>query len=301
MSTPENSKREHPSTYVVQDRSNEEELTRVKFQDQMMTTAMGGPLPEQPDSSLFRRVLDVGCGTGNWLMETARSFPTIQVLIGVDISIRMVDYARQQSEDDASLAQRVQFSSMDALRLLEFQDHFFDLVNERFAVSYLRTWDWDKFLRECIRVTRHGGVVRFTESQIAADSNSPALNQLNSFMLQAFYGAGHLWTLDRNSVISELPNQFSQHGLQDIHTRAYNLSFHAGTEQGDLFVADMARGYRTVLPFLKKWTKLPDTYEEIYQQALREMQRPDFEASQTLLTIWGTTPRKSMKPPALRD
>lgn len=35
----------------------------------MVTKAMGGALPEQADPTLFRRVLDIGCGTGGWLIE----------------------------------------------------------------------------------------------------------------------------------------------------------------------------------------------------------------------------------------
>lgn len=47
-----------------------EELERRAIQDQMVPTAMGGVLPEQSDSAAFRRVLDVGSGSGNWLIET---------------------------------------------------------------------------------------------------------------------------------------------------------------------------------------------------------------------------------------
>ncbi len=72
MSQRENSRQEHPSTYVVQDRSNREELARLQLQDDLMTQGMGGVLPEQPDPASLRRVLDVGCGTGGWLIETAR-------------------------------------------------------------------------------------------------------------------------------------------------------------------------------------------------------------------------------------
>jgi ubiquinone/menaquinone biosynthesis C-methylase UbiE len=79
-------RKEHPSTYIVQDRNNEEELTRLKLQDQMFSAAMGGPLSEQPDPPRFRRVLDVGCGTGGWLIEVARIYPSIELLIGVDES-----------------------------------------------------------------------------------------------------------------------------------------------------------------------------------------------------------------------
>src|SRR5712664_3745956 len=39
---------EHPSTYVVQDRSNEDELLRLQLQDHLLTSAMGGVMPEEP-------------------------------------------------------------------------------------------------------------------------------------------------------------------------------------------------------------------------------------------------------------
>jgi hypothetical protein len=42
MSTPTDPRREHPSTYVVQDRGNVEELTRLQLQDHLITTSMGG-------------------------------------------------------------------------------------------------------------------------------------------------------------------------------------------------------------------------------------------------------------------
>jgi hypothetical protein len=50
----------------------------------------------------------------------------------------------------------------------------------------------------------------------------------------------------------------------------------------------MAHVFRLFLPFYRKWTRIPDNYEEIYQQALREMQQPDFVATWTYLTLWGT-------------
>jgi SAM-dependent methyltransferase len=65
--------RELASTYFVQDKSNQEEMKRLEIQDTMLTTGMGGVLPELADPSQLRRVLDVGCGTGGWLL--ARLYP----------------------------------------------------------------------------------------------------------------------------------------------------------------------------------------------------------------------------------
>ena len=66
---------------LVLDRSNQQEMTRLEIQDRMLTNSMGGVLPEVADPSLLRRVLDVGCGPGGWLFETARTYPTIEQLI----------------------------------------------------------------------------------------------------------------------------------------------------------------------------------------------------------------------------
>ena len=77
---------EQPSTYFVQDRSNKAERERVTLQDQMLTQSMGGVLPEQPDPTAFHNILDVGCGTGCWLIEAAKTYPEVKRLVGVDIS-----------------------------------------------------------------------------------------------------------------------------------------------------------------------------------------------------------------------
>src|SRR5689334_19537029 len=69
---PREKKQELPSTYIVQDRSNREELIRLDEQDRLITSVMGVFLPEQEDPGSFQRVLDVGCGTGGWLINLAK-------------------------------------------------------------------------------------------------------------------------------------------------------------------------------------------------------------------------------------
>ncbi|HLI71594.1 MAG TPA: class I SAM-dependent methyltransferase [Ktedonobacteraceae bacterium] len=289
MATPSNHHSEHPSTYVVQDRSNEEELKRLQIQDHLITTHMGGVLPEQPDPARFQRVLDVGCGTGDWLIEAAKTYPTMKLLVGVDVSRTFVEYARIQAEA-CRVDDRVEFQVMDALRMLEFPTGFFDLVNLRFGVSWLRTWDWPKLLQEFQRVARAGGVIRISERGAVKSSSSAALLQIEQIAVRAFSQAGYFFAPHGDSVIDELARLLNQHGLQQVQTRAYALEFRGDTDEGQSFAEDYQRAYRTIAPFLQKWTCVPDNYEDIYQEMVKEMHQPDCVTIWNLLTVWGTRP-----------
>jgi ubiquinone/menaquinone biosynthesis C-methylase UbiE len=288
MSTPNNPR---PGTYFVYDRSNEEEYTRLNIQDQLITTSMGGVLPEQPDPTIFKRVLDVACGTGGWLIEAARTYPDMSRLVGVDINKPLLGYAQAQAEAH-QVSDRVQFRAMDALLILEFPWEYFDLVNMRFGWSFLRTWNWPKILNELQRVTRPGGVIRITESDMIVPHGSPALQRLLDLFFAAMCNAGHFFVEERTGVTSELPRLLPLHGFLNVQTRAHRLIYRAGTEEGRLFYEDMKHVFRVVVPFLRKWASLPDDYEAIYQLALIEMQQPGFEATWNLLTAWGNPSRR---------
>lgn len=287
MSDPVNPRKEHPSTYFVQDRSREEELARLQIQGQIFTRGMGGALPEQQNPVAFQRVLDVGCGTGSWLIEVAKTYPDIALLVGVDVSSRMLEYARAQAAEQ-QVGDRIEFRVMDALRMLEFPAGYFDLVNHRSASSWLRTWDWANLLQEYRRVCKPDGTIRITESDFNLESSSPAYNRLNDLCFQALNRAGHYFAPEGNGVISQLGPLLHQQGLQNVQTRTHRLEFRASTPEGQHFAEDMRLAYRTLIPFMQKWIRLPKDYETIYQQAVAEMQQPDFVAKVDLLTAWGT-------------
>ena len=279
--------KDNPSTYWVQDRSNKEEMARLHTQDQMVTAGMGGVLPEQSDPTRFQSILDVGCGTGNWLIEAARTYPSMSRLVGVDISERMIKYAREQAKTQR-MDERVEFHVMDALSKLEFPDASFDLVNHRLGMGYLRTWDWPNLLQQYRRVCRPEGTIRITECNVH-ESNSQAVNRLTDLFTHALSQSGHLLIEgDSNSVINGLAGLLRQHaGIRDVQTRAYKLEYRPGPPQWQSFYEDSKLLFRTFVPFIRKWSHLPDDYEILYQQALSEMQRSDFLATWSLLTAWG--------------
>ena len=286
---PANSRQELESTYFVQDRSNRDEMTRVRDQDQLLTTMMGGVLPEQPDPAKFEHVLDVGCGMGGWLIEVARSYPGIKRLVGIDISKRMVDYARQQVKAQ-QMDDRVEFYVMDALRPLEFPDDSFDLVNQRLGMSWVRTWEWPKLLDEYHRVVRRSGIIRLTEAEWRRESsNSPAAARLGQLLLQALHRAGNYFTSEPDGVTSRLTGLLHQYAdVWDQQTRLHTVVYQAGTSEWQGFYEDTRLIFQTLQPFLRKWTQVPDDYEQLYQQMLMQMQQPDFTLTTSILTAWGT-------------
>jgi ubiquinone/menaquinone biosynthesis C-methylase UbiE len=283
------------STYFVQDRNSQEELGRLILQDRMTTTVMGGVLPEQGDPSKFRRVLDIGCGPGGWLLEVAQAYPQIEKLYGIDISSMIIHHARQQAEQQNMMTgpkERVEFLSMDALLVLEFPHDFFDLVNFRFGVSFMRQWDWPKMLSEMNRVTRTGGIVRIVDGETnVLFSESKALSQFYELMTRALFRAGHLFKEERSGLIDELPGLLVRSGFQKIETRESVIEYRAGTELGDTWIKDVMYMFRTFRPFLHRYGCDPKDCDEICKQATQDMQQPGFTASYRLVTTWATNPK----------
>lgn len=103
------------NTYVI-DAESAAEMARLMRQDQLMTSGMGGVLPEI-DLNGVQHVLDLACGPGGWPLEVAYTYSDIEV-VGVDISERMIAYASAQ----AQVQQRanVSFQVMDILKPLAF-------------------------------------------------------------------------------------------------------------------------------------------------------------------------------------
>jgi ubiquinone/menaquinone biosynthesis C-methylase UbiE len=279
---------EYGGTYFVQDRQNQREMRRLIVQDQMVTRAMGGVLPEQPAPASFQRILDIGCGTGGWLLELAETYPTIS-LAGIDINRNMIEYARERALA-RNVAERTEFRVMDALLILEFPPAYFDLVNLRFSISFMRTWDWPKMLSGMLRVARPDGVIRITDNDILHHSNSPALTQLDEIAICALHQAGHLFTREGTGLTAHLARLLQQHGCQQVQTQSYALEFRTGTEAGQAYYEDMAHVFQTTRPFIQKWGCAPADYDAIYQRALQEMQQPDFHSTWNLLTAWGRVP-----------
>jgi ubiquinone/menaquinone biosynthesis C-methylase UbiE len=113
-------------------------------------------LHELLGSGLFApetRVLDVGCGTGNYAAALTES--TSCLVSGVDPAARMLEWAR-----DAAPWQSLEQGTAESL---PFGDDLFDVVISTDVIHHIA--DRDAYFREAFRVLRPGGhVVTVTDS-----------------------------------------------------------------------------------------------------------------------------------------
>jgi ubiquinone/menaquinone biosynthesis C-methylase UbiE len=286
--SPHPRKKGQPGTYVMNDRQGKDDLKRLESQARLFTALMGGPLSEQSDPTIFQQALDIGSGSGSWAIEAAETYPTLS-LTGIDINQTMINYANEQAKT-SQVDDRVKFLVMDALRKLDFPDASFDLVNLRLGLSFIRTWDWPTLINEMLRVTRPGGTIKLTDTEVMHNGNSPALKELTEMSLCAFFRAGHLFTEESSGLTAHLPRLLTQYGCQQVQSKAYYLESQANTPNGQLFFEDIKQIFSLVRPFLQKWGCAPKNYDEIYQQALIEMQQSDFYFIWNLHSAWGITP-----------
>tara|TARA_E500000178_G_scaffold109657_1_gene109380 strand:- start:709 stop:1368 length:660 start_codon:yes stop_codon:yes gene_type:complete len=101
-------------------------------------------------------ILEIGCGTGRNLIQTAAAYPSVH-LYGVDISRAMLDTANQQITR-AGLRPRVQLAQADA-RDFDPESLFgqarFDRVFFSFSLSMIP--EWQRALQHGLRLTKDTG------------------------------------------------------------------------------------------------------------------------------------------------
>jgi len=120
------------------------------------------------ESAASRRVLDYGCGTGDWGLMLAGEGADVTLL---DLSPVAIELALRRASV-SGVADRVRGLARDASDLSCFRDEEFDLIYASAAVHH--TLKYPNALNELMRVLRPGGKLVLAETY----GNNPILNSL---------------------------------------------------------------------------------------------------------------------------
>lgn len=280
---------ESKGSYFI-DAEDSSEMARLLDQDMLVTRSMGGLFPERADDlDHIHTILDVACGPGGWVLRVAREYPHVQVT-GVDISERMVGYARSHAQ--ARGLPNAHFKVMNVLQPLDFPDNSFDLVNARTLVGLMTPQTWPTLLHELARVSRHGGTLRLTEFEMPM-TNSPAYERISSLVLQAMHKAGRSFSPDGRyfTLTPMLGLLLQEASCRDIQKKPHLVDFSAGTEAHEGYVQDLMVAFTLIVPFLTQLNMISENeFELLHQQMIGEMMADRFCAFAYGVTVWGTHP-----------
>ncbi|CCM00104.1 uncharacterized protein FIBRA_02131 [Fibroporia radiculosa] len=111
-----------------------------------------------------RKVLDIGCGNGIWVIEAAKKWMDTQ-FVGIDLEKCQPDLTRPEYELE-NYSQRIEWQHIDFLEPLPFATGEFDFV--RFCVIGLAVPEdeWQYLIEECARVLAPNGVLEAIEEDL---------------------------------------------------------------------------------------------------------------------------------------
>lgn len=262
---------------------------RLIHQSRLFTAALGDLFPRDFDLSCVRRVLDIGCGPGEWALDVARRFPQFEV-VGIDRDPGMVRYAQtsawSQDLDDSC------FEVMDARQPLQFADGSFDLINARCIAGFMDRISWPELLRECFRILAPGGRVLLHEIEMHV-SNSLALQQLNHYLAQAFYRQKRSFSPDGCSlgITHTLSKLLKAAGFVRLKHQPFLLDASADSELFYDAFKNMEYFFASCKPSLLASGVVEEAvYDRRYNQMIVEMLADDFAFLSYGLVAWGAKP-----------
>jgi SAM-dependent methyltransferase len=175
------------------------------------------------------RILDVGCGTGQWAYEVCHQFPEAMV-IGLDL---------EPSKPERPANYR--FVKADLLKGLPFPDDSFDFVHQRLLQSGVPLKLWSDVMTDLVRVACPGGWIELVEVKGEVTAGGPATARLLELLLQLAGSRG----LDRTGLLfRQLDEYLRLAGLADVQRRDVDVPMGDwGGSTGSLMATDLRALY----------------------------------------------------------
>ena len=215
----------------------ETEIDRLDIQHYALHEFLGGNY--RAPLRAPARVLDVGCGSGQWAYDLCQEFPGCLV-VGYDLATTKPG----QPENFA-------FVRGNLLQGLPFAEGTFDYVHQRLlAASAIPLKLWSAVVAGLVRVTCPGGWVELVESGPEIESAGPATDRLFSLVRRLGRAKG----LDTTSIIvGSLADHLTRAGLVDVNGQYVELPVGEwGGRAGTLLASGVRAGM----------TRLMDSFEE---------------------------------------
>ncbi|KAG2155989.1 S-adenosyl-L-methionine-dependent methyltransferase, partial [Suillus bovinus] len=186
---------------------------------------------EPPAHGSFKRILDLGCGDGVWVIEAAKYWKGCQV-VGLDIVPLNPDLPRLSRNKD--LLNRVSWVQANFLECLPFPNESFDFVHvKRIArgvpedkVRLPVSSNWDDLFEEITRVMKPGAAFEVIEEELTfpgSDGEGSEVGTLRSKGSNISMSISSVVSLDSTGVIPPDPRDHTV--LETIYNETHAERF----------------------------------------------------------------------------
>jgi SAM-dependent methyltransferase len=229
------------------------EIDRLDVQHYALREALGGNYLAPVGTP--GRLLDVGCGTGQWAFDVGAEFPAALV-VGLDLA---------PSKPGGPAGYR--FVRANLLQGLPFADDSFDFVHQRLLVSGVPRAAWPVVVGDLVRVTRPGGWVELVEVGPALEPAGAATERMYGLMLRL---AATLGLDTEGAVFDSLDGYLREAGLVGVHRRRIDVPVGEwGDRVGSLMASDLRAACARMGPVIQVTFGLS---QEEFDDLLRTMQ-----------------------------
>jgi SAM-dependent methyltransferase len=249
------------------------EVDRLDVQHYALRAAMGST--HLAPVARARRVLDSGCGTGQWGFELCAQFPEALV-VGLDLV---------PGKAGGPPAHR--FVRANVLQGLPFADGRFDLVHQRLLVTGIPFVDWPRVVADLVRVTAPGGWVELVEPRREPDGPAAATRRIFDLALDMATAL----ELDTGGVVfGELDAYLRDAGLEQVTRRELVLPIgHWGGDVGALMATDLRAGSTRMCEMLQARSRISEREaRELIEGAQAEWE--EHRTTWTFAVVYGRRP-----------
>lgn len=147
--------------YMLPDNNNHIENYRLNSQHYIIRNVFKGDIFENNEIiKLLKKgcnVLDVGCGTGIWILEMAFLYEEC-IFLGIDINTDSVPNNIKPIN--------VKFINIDILKGINLKENYYDIIHIRMMLLAIPKNKWDFIINELLNILKNNGYIQFIEMDI---------------------------------------------------------------------------------------------------------------------------------------
>ncbi|KAJ6588701.1 S-adenosyl-L-methionine-dependent methyltransferase [Mycena capillaripes] len=220
------------------------------------------------------RILELGCGSGAWVIDAANDFPDAEV-VAVDLSPTL---------QGIPLPKNVSFKLVDVTQSFPFKENSFDVVHARFLLMHLP--NAKDVIERAVKLVKPGGWLILEDINLCTliESGGSMTSQVMALWAGIIKAQGADADIGREmEAIIQSTGSFSE-----IHTRKVTIPLcHDGSAPQNL--ARMGEVFKTTLKKLVAgWTKrFPEQVsEDIPEKVNKQMDDNSREVKHDLHFVW---------------